>query len=132
MFEKVKVNGKHTHPVFCFLKHAKPDILGNSIKWSVLFLGPKVACSNVAAGRFHMAGVADLLCWQELYEIFNRPVRRAGGAILAAYEPQGDLAGHLGVARTRCPLVGWRHSSGVWVVDLHGNRQQTTAVFAER
>jgi glutathione peroxidase len=35
MFSKVNVNGKNTHPLFAFLKRAKPGILGSeNIKWN--------------------------------------------------------------------------------------------------
>jgi len=33
-FEKVKVNGRHTHPVYAFLKGRLSDVLGASIKWN--------------------------------------------------------------------------------------------------
>ena len=35
LFGKVDVNGKDAHPLFRFLKHAKPGLLGSeSIKWN--------------------------------------------------------------------------------------------------
>ena len=35
MFAKVEVNGPHTHPVYEYLKHAAPGILGSEgIKWN--------------------------------------------------------------------------------------------------
>jgi glutathione peroxidase len=35
LFSKVAVNGKDAHPLFRFLKHAKPGLLGSeSIKWN--------------------------------------------------------------------------------------------------
>lgn len=34
MFEKVEVNGTATHPVFRYLKHELPGILGGRIKWN--------------------------------------------------------------------------------------------------
>lgn len=35
MFEKVEVNGKHTHPLFQYLKAAAPGVLGTkTIKWN--------------------------------------------------------------------------------------------------
>lgn len=34
MFEKVEVNGAATHPVFRYLKHELPGVLGERIKWN--------------------------------------------------------------------------------------------------
>lgn len=34
MFEKVEVNGAATHPVFLYLKHELPGVLGGRIKWN--------------------------------------------------------------------------------------------------
>ncbi|MFQ3236190.1 MAG: glutathione peroxidase [Paraglaciecola sp.] len=35
LFAKVEVNGPHSHPIFTFLKHAAPGILGSKrIKWN--------------------------------------------------------------------------------------------------
>jgi glutathione peroxidase len=35
MFEKIEVNGESTHPLYQFLKHEKPGILGTErIKWN--------------------------------------------------------------------------------------------------
>jgi glutathione peroxidase len=34
MFEKVEVNGAATHPVFRYLKHELPGVLGGRIKWN--------------------------------------------------------------------------------------------------
>lgn len=35
LFAKVEVNGPHAHPVFAFLKHSAPGILGSTrIKWN--------------------------------------------------------------------------------------------------
>lgn len=34
MFAKVDVNGANSHPVFQFLKRAKPGLLGDNIKWN--------------------------------------------------------------------------------------------------
>ncbi|WP_343551077.1 glutathione peroxidase [Pantoea sp.] len=34
MFEKVEVNGSATHPIFSYLKHALPGVLGGRIKWN--------------------------------------------------------------------------------------------------
>jgi glutathione peroxidase len=35
LFEKIAVNGAHTHPLYGWLKHEKPGFLGSkSIKWN--------------------------------------------------------------------------------------------------
>ena len=35
MFAKIKVNGEHAHPLFKYLKHEKPGVLGSErIKWN--------------------------------------------------------------------------------------------------
>jgi len=34
MFAKVDVNGGSAHPLFRYLKHAKPGLLGESIRWN--------------------------------------------------------------------------------------------------
>ncbi len=34
IFDKIKVNGKDTHPLYKFLKDALPGTLGNAIKWN--------------------------------------------------------------------------------------------------
>ena len=51
LFSKVEVNGKDAHPLFRFLKHAKPGLLGSeSIKWNFTkFLVDR--CGGVV-GRF--------------------------------------------------------------------------------
>jgi glutathione peroxidase len=34
MFDKIDVNGDHAHPLYKYLKSAKPGLLGTSIKWN--------------------------------------------------------------------------------------------------
>ena len=34
LFEKIEVNGDHAHPLYKYLKSAKPGLLGASIKWN--------------------------------------------------------------------------------------------------
>ncbi len=35
LFEKIEVNGSHTHPLYCYLKNAAPGLFGStSIKWN--------------------------------------------------------------------------------------------------
>lgn len=34
MFDKVDVNGANAHPLFKYLKNAKPGLLGSAIKWN--------------------------------------------------------------------------------------------------
>jgi glutathione peroxidase len=51
MFEKIEVNGPHTHPLYDFLKREKPGVLGTkNIKWN--FTKFLVDRAGTVVGRF--------------------------------------------------------------------------------
>jgi glutathione peroxidase len=51
MFAKVDVNGKDEHALYAYLKHAKPGLLGESIKWN--FAKFLVGKDGTVLKRFH-------------------------------------------------------------------------------
>ncbi|MGQ7869277.1 glutathione peroxidase [Sunxiuqinia sp. sy24] len=50
LFEKVAVNGANTHPVFQYLKHEMPGLLGGVIKWN--FTKFLIARDGIPVKRF--------------------------------------------------------------------------------